>query len=91
MGADVAVDYKSGDLVGQLQGAKRIPMQGFVVFDPLHRRPNVEFVLLELRRSGKLKAPVQVVKGLEHVPQTLIDLLEGCNRGKMVVSVRSLQ
>lgn len=148
LGADVAVDYKSGDLVGQLQAAcpagidayfdntggeilaavlsrmnvhgrvaccgavsqynqdgwgegphgvpgvlvaKRIRMQGFVVFDHLHRRPNVESALLELLRSGKLKAPVQVVEGLEHAPQALIDLLEGRNRGKMMVSVNSLQ
>lgn len=146
LGADAAVDYKSGDLDGQLQAAcpegidvyfdntggeilaavlarmnahgrvaccgsvsqynqddwgegprgvpgvlvaKRIRMQGFVVFDHLHRRPNVESGFLELLRSGKLKAPVQTVDRLENAPQALIDLLEGRNRGKMMVSVAS--
>ena len=67
--------------------AKRIRMQGFVVFDYNHLRPAAELALLELLRAGKLQAPVQVQEGLENAPQSLVDLLEGRNRGKMMVRV----
>ncbi|MHB1699604.1 MAG: NADP-dependent oxidoreductase [Acidobacteriaceae bacterium] len=67
--------------------AKRVRMEGFLVMDFYKQRKAAERILSEWMRSGKLEAPIDVVKGLEHAPEALIDLLAGKNRGKMLVSV----
>lgn len=69
--------------------AKRIRMEGFLVMDFYKKRKAAEKVLTNWIRSGQLKTPMDVVEGLENAPQALIDLLEGRNRGKMMVSLAS--
>jgi len=67
--------------------ARRIRMEGFIVMDYYNRRRAAEASLSDWLKSGALKAPVDVVEGLEHAPQALVDLLGGRNRGKMMVRV----
>ena len=66
---------------------KRIRMEGFLVMDHFARRAIAERSLAAWLKDGRLKAPVQVVQGLEGAPQALIDLLDGRNLGKMMVRV----
>lgn len=66
---------------------KRIRMEGFLAHDFFKDRGAAERALINWIRSGKLKAPVDVVNGLENAPQALIDLLAGRNLGKMLVRV----
>jgi hypothetical protein len=66
---------------------KRIRMEGFIVFDHYAKRKPAEAVLLNLIHSGALKAPMQIVEGLQNAPQALIDLLKGRHRGKMMIRV----
>jgi NADPH-dependent curcumin reductase CurA len=66
---------------------KRIRMEGFIVFDHYAKRVSAEAALVNLIRSGALKAPVHVVEGLKNAPQALIDLLNGRHRGKMMIRI----
>lgn len=66
---------------------KRIRMEGFLLTDFLKDRKVAEKALTNWLRSGKLKAQVEAVDGLENAPQALIDLLKGRNLGKMLVRV----
>jgi NADPH-dependent curcumin reductase CurA len=66
---------------------KRIRMEGFIVFDHYAQRNSAEAALMELIRSGALKAPVEIVRGLEQAPQALINLLQGRHRGKMMIQL----
>jgi NADPH-dependent curcumin reductase CurA len=67
--------------------ARRLRMEGFVVLDHLERRAAAEAALTRMLADRRIVAPVQVVDGLEHAPQALIDLLAGANVGKMMVRV----
>jgi NADPH-dependent curcumin reductase CurA len=67
--------------------ARRLRMEGFVVLDHAHRRDNAEAALARWLDAGTLRAPVQVVPGLEQAPQALIDLLAGRNLGKLMLRV----
>lgn len=67
--------------------ARRIRMQGFVVFDHYARRDQAEAQLARWLDEGKLKAPVHEIAGLENAPQMLIGQLAGVNIGKAVVTI----
>jgi NADPH-dependent curcumin reductase CurA len=66
---------------------KRIRMEGFIVMDFFDRRAAAEAQIAEWVESGKIKAVVDIVDGLENTPRALIDLFEGRNRGKRAVRV----
>ncbi|HOA94590.1 MAG TPA: NADP-dependent oxidoreductase [Quisquiliibacterium sp.] len=66
---------------------KRIRMEGFIVTDHFARRHQAERALAGWLRDGRLKAPMDIVEGFERVPQALVDLLHGRNRGKMMIRI----
>lgn len=67
--------------------ARRIRMQGFVVFDHYARRDEAEARLARWLDEGSLKPCTQVADGLEAAPAALIGQLAGANVGKMLVRV----
>ena len=66
---------------------KRIRMEGFVVMDFFDRRAEAERRLAQWVETDRIKAPVDVIDGLENAPRALIGLFEGNNRGKRAVRV----
>ena len=66
---------------------KRIRMEGFIDTDHFARRHQAERALAGWLRDGRLKAPMDIVEGFERVPQALVDLLHGRNRGKMMIRI----
>jgi len=62
-------------------------MEGFIVTDHFARRHQAERALAGWLRDGRLKAPMDIVEGFERVPQALVDLLHGRNRGKMMIRI----
>ena len=66
---------------------KRLRVEGLIVWDFEHlREPFVAEVAAGLR-DGSLRYLEDVVEGLEAAPAALVGLLEGANRGKVVVRV----
>jgi NADPH-dependent curcumin reductase CurA len=66
---------------------KRLTVRGFIVSD---FRDRWDDALVQLRRwvdAGRLKVVEDVVKGFESLPQALIGLLHGENRGKRMVKI----
>jgi len=79
------------DRLGMLMGsllAKRIRMQGFIIFDDYGSRHGEFFSQMSAwLAEGKIKFREQIVDGLENAPQAFIGLLEGRNFGKLVIRV----
>lgn len=81
---------------GPDQGIRGIPgliamksmlMQGFIVFDNLHRRNEAFGVLGRLAADGRLKVKDDLVEGLENAPRALAGLFAGQNMGKRIIRV----
>ena len=66
---------------------KRIRMEGFVVMDFFNRRREAEAQLRAWVEEGKLKPVVDIVEGFEKMPQTLVAMFAGRNRGKLLLRV----
>jgi hypothetical protein len=66
---------------------KRIRMEGFVVMDFYNRRMQAEAALAAWLADGRLKAPVDVVEGFDKMPDALVGLFAGKNKGKLMVRV----
>ena len=64
---------------------KRLRVEGFIVTDFFDRREAAVKDLSEWVRQGKLKVEEDVLDGIEKLPQALIGLLAGENRGKRMV------
>lgn len=84
--------YDSANPVGprNLPGmvvAKRLRMEGFIVFDFPDETPKALENLENWVRSGRIKVIEDVIEGLENAPTALIGLLAGENRGKRMVRV----
>ena len=62
-------------------------MEGFVVTKYQDRWNDAVLELAQWVREGKLKVKETVLKGLEATPQAFIDLFNGKNTGKMIISV----
>ncbi|XP_057781337.1 2-alkenal reductase (NADP(+)-dependent)-like [Salvia miltiorrhiza] len=67
--------------------AKRIRMEGFLVFDYYHLYPKLLEMVLPLIKQGKITYVEDVVEGLESAPAALVGLFSGRNVGKQVVVV----
>ncbi len=67
--------------------SRRIRMEGFIVMDYEHQRPDAEAAITRWLDRAQLKALVQVTEGLDHAPRALVELLAGGNFGKMAVRV----
>ena len=66
---------------------KRLRLEGFIVTDYEARYAEAEKALAGLAAAGRLTAEADLRDGLEHAPQSLIDLLAGQNRGKVMVRI----
>lgn len=66
---------------------KRLTLRGFVVMDFAAQNDKALSDLQSWVASGQLKVQEDVIDGLENLPQALIGLLAGENRGKRMVRV----
>jgi NADPH-dependent curcumin reductase CurA len=66
---------------------KRLTLRGFVVMDFADQNDKALADLQSWVASGKLKVQEDVIDGLENLPQALVGLLHGENRGKRMVRV----
>ncbi|HUO87979.1 MAG TPA: NADP-dependent oxidoreductase [Rhizomicrobium sp.] len=66
---------------------KRIRMEGFVVMDFFNRRREAETQLHRWVQSGQLRPVVDIVDGFEKMPETLVGMFAGRNRGKLLVRI----
>lgn len=66
---------------------KSMLMQGFIVFDHLHRRAQIENFLSKLADDGRIKVREDIVDGLENAPRALAGLFTGDNIGKRLIKV----
>ena len=68
--------------------ARRIRMQGFIIFDDYGPRfDEFRTAMSAWLAEGKIKFREQVVDGLEYAPMAFIGMLEGQNFGKLVIRV----
>jgi NADPH-dependent curcumin reductase CurA len=66
---------------------QRATMRGFLIFDYADRAEEAITELAAWAGEGKLKVPVDIVEGLENVPQAFGRLFTGENFGKQMVKV----
>jgi NADPH-dependent curcumin reductase CurA len=66
---------------------KRIRMEGFVVMDFFNRRREAEMQLKSWIEEGKLKPVADIVDGFEKMPETLVGMFAGKNRGKLLARI----
>lgn len=65
---------------------KRLRIEGFVVYD--HYEDQFDAFQSEMRRlidTGRMKYRIEVIDGFENAPDALARLLDGRNKGKMIV------
>ncbi|MGH3630427.1 MAG: NADP-dependent oxidoreductase [Sciscionella sp.] len=65
----------------------RLKMQGFIVGEHPELRESFFAEVAPLVANGRLKYSETVVAGLPNAPQAFIDLLNGANTGKMIVTI----
>lgn len=75
-----------GPNLGPVIGA-RARLEGLVVYDHLHRFAEFQAEVAPLIRSGTLRYREEMNEGLESAPQAFVDLMQGRNRGKVLVRV----
>lgn len=67
--------------------AKRIRMQGFLIFDYYDMYPKYLETTIQLLKEGKIVYVEDIEEGLENAPKALVGLFHGHNVGKQVVVV----
>lgn len=68
---------------------KRLSVRGFLQFDHLDRMPDFRRDMSEWVRTGAVRYREDIVQGLENAIEAFRGLLEGRNRGKLIVQVGS--
>ena len=66
---------------------RRLRLEGFILYDFMHRADEAVRDLRRWVEQGTLKAPEDIVHGLENAPAGLVGLLAGENVGKRMVKV----
>ncbi len=66
---------------------KRLTLKGFNVMDHLSRGPSFHAEFSKWLREGAIKYSETIIEGIEHAPQTFIDLLAGKFIGKVVIKI----
>jgi len=66
---------------------KRLTMRGFIVSDFFAKRDEALAQLRSWVEAGRLKVIEDVIEGFENLPEALIGLLRGKNRGKRMVKI----
>jgi NADPH-dependent curcumin reductase CurA len=75
-----------GPWLGPVVGA-RATMKGLVVYDHMHRMPEMTRVIGGWIRDGRFRWKEDVTDGLEHAPEAFCRLMRGDNFGKALVRV----
>jgi NADPH-dependent curcumin reductase CurA len=76
----------AGPWLGPVVGA-RATMKGLVVYDHMHRMPEMTRVIGGWIRDGRFRWKEDVTDGLEHAPEAFCRLMRGENFGKALVRV----
>jgi NADPH-dependent curcumin reductase CurA len=66
---------------------RRLRVEGFILYDHMQRADEALADLQQWVAQGRLKAPEDIVEGLENAPAGLVGLLAGENIGKRMVRV----
>jgi NADPH-dependent curcumin reductase CurA len=66
---------------------KRLSLRGFIQSDHLDRMPDFRRDMSEWVKAGKIKYQEDVVEGLENTVSAFQGLLQGRNRGKLLIQV----
>lgn len=69
---------------------KDIKLQGFIVFNYMDFEEQFLKEVTPLFASGKVKYQMDIVKGIENVPEQLVKAFKGSKKGKQVVHVADL-
>ena len=91
-------EYLVGELIAQYNATQPVPgpynfanilrkrarVEGFIVFDYMHRAQEAIHDLSQWYAEGKLRYRVDVVEGLENAPRAINKLFDGSNMGKLV-------
>ncbi len=64
---------------------KRALIQGFIYFDYAKEFPRAIMHLAKMMADGKLKYSIDLRKGVDECPRGLRDILEGNNKGKVII------
>jgi NADPH-dependent curcumin reductase CurA len=86
IGAYSAESPPPGPFLGPVVAA-RATIRGLVVYDHLHRLPELERVVGGWIRDGRFRYREDVTDGLEHAPEAFCRLMRGENFGKTLVRV----
>jgi hypothetical protein len=86
IGAYSAESPPPGPFLGPVVAA-RATIRGLVVYDHLHRLPELERVVGDWIRDGRFRYREDVTEGLEHAPEAFCRLMRGENFGKTLVRV----
>ncbi len=66
---------------------KRARMQGFLIFDHVHRFPEALQELVNWVRAGQIHYREDILDGIEHAPGSIASLYRGENLGKRLIRV----
>jgi NADPH-dependent curcumin reductase len=78
----------AGPFLGPVVGA-RATVKGLVVYDYLHKMPELIRVVGERIRTGQFRYREDIVQGLQRAPEAFCRLMRGQNFGKALVQVSS--
>ena len=67
--------------------AKRIRMQGFIMFDYMAEIDSAMADLVQWLTDGKLQWREDIQEGFESIPSTFLRLFEGKNQGKQLLKL----
>ncbi|MFD2208086.1 NADP-dependent oxidoreductase [Kiloniella antarctica] len=83
----ISSEHLNGPRVARTLLVKRAKMQGFLIFDHMHRLAQAVEGLLPLYKTDKLKFSEEIYNGLDQAPIGLESLLAGTNQGKVLVKL----
>jgi NADPH-dependent curcumin reductase CurA len=66
---------------------KRARMEGFIIVDNLHRAQEFSDAMTPWLEDGTLKYQVDVIEGYEKLPEGLLRLFTGANKGKQLIKL----
>jgi len=66
---------------------KRARMEGFIIVDNLHRAQEFSDAMTPWLEDGSLKYQVDIIEGFENLPNGLMRLFTGANKGKQLIKV----
>ncbi|MGE0231287.1 MAG: NADP-dependent oxidoreductase [Flavobacteriaceae bacterium] len=91
-GRIAVIDKAPSEDIGLRSSARlivtRATVQGLVVFDWWHRRPDALKHLAGWHREGRIRFKEDILDGFERVPEAFIRMMSGQNQGKQLVRLK---